>query len=224
MLGDDSSFDRTTTVDIVVRATPPPSWLPDWFLDRLPRPPHEQPMSPNVRRARAGVPSSETRDAPRAAKVSKSPRKSIFQVHHQSICFGLDMVDVLILSLSTCRSLMKLDTARGVANQTCMIALVRAEKGVDGSGGSSAASPPPRTIRPATVQFPGAPRGVGVATAREAAGRLHRAAPSVEHSNGPDFCDGLQDEISSSGPTRRRENRRRSYAAVKTERRRCTVC
>lgn len=63
MLGDDSSFDRTTTVDIVVRATPPPSWLPDWFLDRLPRPPHEQPMSPNVRRARAGVPSSETRDA-----------------------------------------------------------------------------------------------------------------------------------------------------------------
>ncbi|KAH8045650.1 cellulose 1,4-beta-cellobiosidase [Aureococcus anophagefferens] len=33
-----------STIDMVVATSPPPSWLPDWFLDRTNRPSHEAPL------------------------------------------------------------------------------------------------------------------------------------------------------------------------------------
>ncbi|KAH8073101.1 cellulose 1,4-beta-cellobiosidase [Aureococcus anophagefferens] len=56
-----------STIDMVVATSPPPSWLPDWFLDRTNRPSHEAPLGPNA--------------------------------HHQSICFSLGLIDILILAV-----------------------------------------------------------------------------------------------------------------------------
>ncbi|KAH8046777.1 cellulose 1,4-beta-cellobiosidase [Aureococcus anophagefferens] len=81
-----------STIDMVVATSPPPSWLPDWFLDRTNRPSHEAPLGPNA--------------------------------HHQSICFSLGLIDILILALKMGRSLIKTTDSNQPGASNAMAVLV----------------------------------------------------------------------------------------------------